>query len=184
MEASMFSNGVADASQHMGTHVLDALMALFASLIYFGKCKLRERDRFRFLLLFPADPVEQSLINKTCKCSCDARLSDSGIRMHIELLLLGSLLGSLAIVIKLTGRLQRSWVERDLRVGDLRALSNIAFRRIDGPAFDQIERLCKRGFLRMAAGRTGRMTLKGWVAVLFRNTSARRERAPTGRAPV
>ena len=98
--------------------------------------------------------------------------------MHIELLLLGSLLGSLAIVIKLTGRLQRSWVERDLRVGDLRALSDIAFRRIDGPAFDQVERLCKRGFLRMPPGGLGRMTMKGWVAVLFRNTSARENVRP------
>ena len=31
MEASMFRNDVANASQHVGTHVLDALMALLAS---------------------------------------------------------------------------------------------------------------------------------------------------------
>ena len=85
--------------------------------------------------------------------------------MHIELLLLGVLSGSLALVIKLTGPLQRSWVERDLRVGDLRALSNIAFRRIDGPAFDQVERLCKRKFLVKTARGPCRITLRGWIAV-------------------
>jgi hypothetical protein len=96
------------------------------------------------------------------------------LRLQIELMLLASFFGALGIVIKLTGRLQRSWVERDLRVGDLRVLSNIAFRRIDGPAFDQVERLRKRGFLVKTAGGPCRMTLTGWVAVLLRNTSARR----------
>ena len=107
--------------------------------------------------------------------------------MHIELLLLGLLFGALALAVKLTGSLQRSWVERDLRVGDLRALSNIAFHRSDGPAFDQVERLCKRGFLRMNVGRNSRMTLTGWVAVILRNTSARSnpdEHTPTNHAPV
>jgi hypothetical protein len=109
--------------------------------------------------------------------------------MHIELLLLGLLFGALAIVIKLTGRLQRSWVERDLCVGDLRALSNIASgRSFDGPDLDQVERLCKRGFLTTTARGTCRMTLTGWVVVLLRNTIARRkladEHTPTGRAPV
>ena len=47
--------------------------------------------------------------------------------MHIELLLLGSLFGALALVVKLTGQRQRSWVERDLYVGDLRTLNDIAF---------------------------------------------------------
>jgi hypothetical protein len=42
---------------------------------------------------------------------------DSAIRMHIELLLLGSLFGALALVVKLTGQRQRAWVERDLYVG-------------------------------------------------------------------
>ena len=93
--------------------------------------------------------------------------------MHIELLLLGSLFGTLALVIKLTGPLQRSWVERDLWVGDLRVLSDIAFRRIHGPGFGQVERLRKRGFLVKTARGPCRMTLTGWVAVLLRNTSAR-----------
>jgi hypothetical protein len=108
--------------------------------------------------------------------------------MLIELMLLGSLFGALAIVIKLTGRLQRSWVERDLCVGDLRALSNIASRRIDGPGLDQVERLRKRGFLAETARGTCRVTLTGWVAILLRNTSARSkladERARKGRAAV
>jgi hypothetical protein len=65
--------------------------------------------------------------------------------MQIELILLAFFFGALAIVIKLTGRLQRSWVERDLYVGDLRILKDIAFRRIAAPGFDNVERLCKRG---------------------------------------
>jgi hypothetical protein len=95
--------------------------------------------------------------------------------MQIELMLLAVLFGVLAIVIiKLTGRLQRSWVERDLHEGDLRVLSDIAFRRIHGPAFDPVQRLRKRGFLVKSARGPYRMTLTGWVAVLLRNTSARR----------
>jgi hypothetical protein len=47
--------------------------------------------------------------------------------MRIALPLVASLVGVLAIVIKLTARSQRSWLERDLYVGDLRTLSNIAF---------------------------------------------------------
>jgi hypothetical protein len=95
--------------------------------------------------------------------------------MQIELIMLVALLfGALAIVIKLTGHLQRSWVERDLWEGDLRVLSNIAFRRIAGPGFDQVQRLRKRGFLVKTARGRYRMTLMGWVAVLVRNTSARR----------
>jgi hypothetical protein len=94
--------------------------------------------------------------------------------MQIELILLALFFGALAIVIKLTGQLQRSWVERDLWVGDLRVLSDIAFRRIDGPGFGQVERLRKRGFLVKTARGPCRMTLMGWVAVIVRNTSARR----------
>ena len=45
--------------------------------------------------------------------------------MQIELVLIALLIGGLAVVIKLTGRLQRSWVERDLQRGDLRNLSDI-----------------------------------------------------------
>ena len=98
----------------------------------------------------------------------------SVIRMQFELMHLVLFFGALAIVITLTGQLQRSWVERDLREGDLRVLRNIAFRRIDGPGFDQVERLRQRGFLVKTARGSCRMTLTGWVAVLLRNTSARR----------
>jgi hypothetical protein len=93
--------------------------------------------------------------------------------MRIELLLLGSLFGALALVVKFTGQQQRAWVERDLYVGDLRTLSDIAFRRIAGPAFGPVDRLCKRGFLVKTGRGPCRMTLKGWVAVVLRNTSAR-----------
>jgi hypothetical protein len=96
--------------------------------------------------------------------------------MRIAFILVASLVGALAVVIKLTARLQRSWLERDLYVGDLRALSNIAFRRSDKPASTQIERLRKRRFLAWAAKGTCRMTLIGWVALLLRNTSARSRR--------
>jgi hypothetical protein len=96
--------------------------------------------------------------------------------MQFELILLAFFFGALAIVIKLTGRLQRSWVERDLYVGDLRILKDIAFRRIAAPGFDNVERLCKRGFLVKTDQRQYRcrITPMGWVAVLLRNTSARR----------
>ena len=93
--------------------------------------------------------------------------------MQIELMLIALFFGALAIVIKLTGRLQRSWVERDLQRGDLRILSDIAFRRIKGPAFDSVQRLRKRGFLVKTARGPYRMTLTGWVAVFLRHTSAR-----------
>jgi hypothetical protein len=88
-------------------------------------------------------------------------------------LLVGSLVGVLVIVIKLTARSQRSWLERDLYVGDLRTLGNIAFHAgFALPASTQIERLRKRGFLALTARGTYRMTLTGWVAVLLRKTSA------------
>ena len=93
--------------------------------------------------------------------------------MQIELVLIALLFGGLAIVIKLTGRLQRSWVERDLQRGDLRILSDTAFRRLHGPAFDSVQRLRKRGFLVKTARGPYRMTLTGWVAVFLRHTSAR-----------
>jgi hypothetical protein len=70
----------------------------------------------------------------------------------------------------------RSRLERDLCVGDLRALSNIASgRSFDGPDLDQVERLSKRGFLKTTARGTCRMTLKGWTAVLSRHTIAQRD---------
>ena len=104
-------------------------------------------------------------------------------------LLLVSLFVALAIMIKLTGRGQRSWVERNLCVGDLRALNNIAFgRSFDGPDLGQVERLCKRGFLKTTTRGTCRMTLTGWVVILLRNTSARSKpadkRASNDRAAV
>jgi hypothetical protein len=50
--------------------------------------------------------------------------------------------------VELSGRsLPRSWAERDLKVGDLRVLSDVAFRRTLRPYFDPVERLCERGFL-------------------------------------
>jgi hypothetical protein len=64
-------------------------------------------------------------------------------------------------------------VERDLQHGDLRILSDIAFRRIHGPAFASVERLRKRGFLLVKTAGKYRMTLTGWVAVFLRHTSAR-----------
>ena len=67
---------------------------------------------------------------------------------------------------------QRSWVERDLCVGDLRALSDIASGRVD-PDFDQVDRLCERGFLAKTRKGRARMTLKGWVAIILRNTIAK-----------
>lgn len=56
--------------------------------------------------------------------------------MPIELVLLGFAIGALAIVVKLTGRRQRAWVERDLYMGDLRALSDAAFPQGRPPRFD------------------------------------------------
>ena len=92
--------------------------------------------------------------------------------MHIELVILGFAFAALAIVVKLTGQRQRTWVERDLYFGDLRALSDVASRRTVRPASAIVDRLGKRG-LRTARG-SPRVTLKGWIAVLLRHTSARR----------
>lgn len=78
-------------------------------------------------------------------------------------------------MIKLTGRRQRSWVERDLHVGDLRVLSDVALRRTVRPPSIVVHRLGERGFLATGRGRP-RMTLKGWFAVLSRYTVARRDR--------
>ena len=76
--------------------------------------------------------------------------------MHIELISLGAAVGALAILAKLTAHRQRALVERDLYVGDLRVLSDIAFRRIHGPGFEQVQRLRKRGFLvKTVRGLTG-----------------------------
>jgi hypothetical protein len=91
--------------------------------------------------------------------------------MHVELLLVGSILAALAVAAKLTSQRQRAWVERDLNMGDLRTLSDVAFRRNVRPPSIVVNRLEKRGFL---ARGSCRVTLKGWIAVLVRHTSARR----------
>jgi hypothetical protein len=52
----------------------------------------------------------------------------------IQFMLFASFFGALAIVAKLTSQRQRAWVERDLNMGDLRALSGVAFRRNVRPA--------------------------------------------------
>ncbi len=83
-------------------------------------------------------------------------------------LIVASLVGALAIVLKLTAGLQRAWLERELRVGDLRALSNTAFRRGDRPASTQIERT-------LQTSRRGTRTLLGGL------TAHRCCRAPADR---
>jgi hypothetical protein len=72
----------------------------------------------------------------------------------------------------------RSWLERDLHLGDLRALSEIAYRLTARPGHAPVERLCKRGFVvkNDRAPYFCRITLNGWIAVLLRQTIARRER--------
>jgi hypothetical protein len=86
-------------------------------------------------------------------------------------------LSALVILVKLIGQRRRSWMERDLRRGDLRALSDFASRRI-GPASVQIDRLRDRGFLVTTARGRYRMSAKGWVAILLRRASARRVSGP------
>ena len=74
----------------------------------------------------------------------------------------------------------RSRVERDLFVGDLRVLSDVAFRRTARPPSGAVERLCKRGFLvETTRAPCCRMTLNGWIAILLRLTFARRDRTET-----
>ena len=70
----------------------------------------------------------------------------------------------------------RSSLERDLHVGDLRALDDFAFFRNRHPPSIVVDRLCERGFLaKTERGRT-RMTLNGWTAVVLRHTFARSDR--------
>ena len=110
---------------------------------------------------------------------------NAAIRMDIQLLLIGFAFSALAIVAILTGRRQRAWVERDLYMGDLRTLSDIAFRRIAGPPFGAVNRLRKRGFLVKTSRGLSRVSLTGWVAVLLRHTSARRvETTSWDRGPI
>ena len=96
--------------------------------------------------------------------------------MHIELMSFGAALGALAFMAKLTARQQRAWLERDLNVGDLRVLSDVAFRRTLRPHFDPVQRLCQRGFLVETdrAPRCCRLTLRGWIAIILRHTFAGR----------
>lgn len=94
--------------------------------------------------------------------------------MHVELLLVGSILAALAVAAKLTSQRQRAWVERDLNMGDLRVLRGVAFRKNILPASIIVSRLERRGFLERTARGSCRVTLKGWIAVLVRQTSARR----------
>jgi hypothetical protein len=68
----------------------------------------------------------------------------------------------------------RSWVERDLRRGDLTILTSFAFFKNRWPPSLVVHRLCERGFMtKTASGRT-RITLEGWIAILLRQTFARR----------
>jgi hypothetical protein len=94
--------------------------------------------------------------------------------MPIELVLLGFAIGALAVGAKLTSQRQRTWVERDLHTGDLRVLSGVAFRRNIYPPSIVVSRLEERGFMGKTGRGSYRMTLKGWIAVLLRYTSARR----------
>src|SRR5262249_31234249 len=70
-----------------------------------------------------------------------------------------------------------SRLERDLQVDDLRVLCDFAFFRNDRPPSAIVDRLCERGYVaKTTRGRARRMTLKGSVAVLLRQTVARRDR--------
>jgi hypothetical protein len=69
----------------------------------------------------------------------------------------------------------RSWVQRDLQRGDLTCLRDFALFRDPRPDFAVIDRLYDRGFLTSTARGRNRITLKGWMAVLLRNTFARKE---------
>jgi hypothetical protein len=73
----------------------------------------------------------------------------------------------------------RSWAERDLRRGDLGILADFAFFRNRYPPSIVVDRLCERGFLARTGRGRFRMTVKGWCAVLSRQTVARAERTKT-----
>ena len=70
--------------------------------------------------------------------------------------------------------LLRSWVERDLHTGDLRVLSNFAFRTTRPPSA-VVDQLCERGFLAKTERGHTWVTPKGWLAVFLRHTFARRD---------
>jgi hypothetical protein len=68
---------------------------------------------------------------------------------------------------------QRSWLERDLQRGDLSFLTDFAFFRNRHPPSIVVDRLSERGFLAKTERGSSRMTLKGWIAILLRRTSAK-----------
>lgn len=74
----------------------------------------------------------------------------------------------------MSGRsLARSWLERDLRHGDLSFLTDFALFKNRYPPSAVVDRLCERGFMvRPRPGRR-RMTLRGWMAVVLRHTFVR-----------
>jgi hypothetical protein len=67
----------------------------------------------------------------------------------------------------------RTWVTRELRRGDLRALSGAARGYCYDVDIKQAERLCARGFLGKGLMGQPRVTLKGRFALLLRSTIAR-----------
>jgi len=112
----------------------------------------------------------------------DANLITTGILsgakyqgMHIELVGAAAVavVAALAIVAKLTAQRQRSWLERDLQRGDLSFLTDFAFFRNRHPPSIVVDRLSERGFLAKTERGSSRMTLKGWIAILLRRTSAK-----------
>jgi hypothetical protein len=94
--------------------------------------------------------------------------------MYIELVgaAAAAVVAALAIVAKLTAQRQRSWLERDLQPGDLSFLTDFAFLRNRHPPSIVVDRLRERGFLAKPELWRSRMTLKGWIAILLRHTTA------------
>jgi hypothetical protein len=69
----------------------------------------------------------------------------------------------------------RSWVERELQPGDLSCLRDFAFFTDRRPPSTVVDRLCDREFMKVTSRGRRRMTLKGWMAILLRQTVARRD---------
>jgi len=93
--------------------------------------------------------------------------------MRVELVCIGAA-AALAVAANLTAQRQRSWVERDLQRGDLSFLKDFAFFRNRRPPSAVADRLRQRGFLAKTERARNRMTLKGWLIILLRHTTARR----------
>jgi hypothetical protein len=102
--------------------------------------------------------------------------------MHIQIMSFGTAVAALVIVGKLTAQRQRSWVERDLQRGDLRLLADFAFFRNNRLPSIVVDRLCERRFLAKSERGRSRMTLKGWIAILLRQSFARSSNGSTLRA--